>query len=194
MNSKKIIIKNISEHLRILKKDRINMIEKVQIFSNKIIDCFDNDGKILVFGNGGSAADAQHFATELTVRIKKNRIALPALSLTTDSRALTAIGNDFSFNKIFKRQLEALSKSNDLVVPITTSGNSSNIFEALKFSKSKKLKTFGILGNNGGKVKKFCEDNFIVSSNNPSRVQEIHIIFWQTACEIVENYYASSKI
>ncbi len=194
MNSKKIIIKNISEHLRILKKDKFKMVEKIKIFSNQIIKCFENDGKILIFGNGGSAADAQHFATELTVRMKKNRMALPALSLANDVSALTAIGNDLGFKKIFKRQLEALSKNNDLIVPISTSGNSSNILEALKFSKNKKLKTFGIFGNYGGKAKKLCEDHYIVSSNNPSRVQEIHIIFWQTACEIVENYYASRKV
>ena len=141
--------------------------------------------KTMIFGNGGSAADAQHFSTELTVRLKSNRKALPSISLVTDTSAISAIGNDFGFDFVFSRQIEALAQKGDLIIPITTSGNSLNIINALKYCKKKKFQTFGILGNKGGKSKKYCSDDFIVSSDNPSRIQEIHIIFWQTVCEIV---------
>jgi len=193
MNFKNTIVKNINDHFFLLNKDKKQIENKVLSLSNEILNCFRRKGKVLVFGNGGSAADAQHFATELTVRLKKNRKALPAISLVTDTSAISAIGNDFGFKHIFKRQVEALGEKNDLIIPISTSGNSQNILEAVKFSKKKALKTFGILGNKGGKVKKYCKDHFIVSSKNPSRIQEIHIIFWQTVCEIVENRYANKK-
>ena len=183
--------KIISEHLSILKKDKNQIEKKVFELSKLIISCFENGGKILIFGNGGSAADAQHFSTELTVRLKSNRKALPALSLVTDTSAISAIGNDFGFSYIFKRQIEALAQKDDLIIPITTSGNSANIVEALKFSQKNKLKVFGIFGNNGGKCKKYSSNYFLVSSKNPSRIQEIHIIFWQSVCEIVEEFYAS---
>lgn len=193
MNPLKIINKNLNDHLAILKKDKKILQEKVIFLSNKIIRCFENNGKILIFGNGGSAADAQHFATELTVRLKKNRRALPAISLATDTSCLTAIGNDLGFKNIFKRQIEALANYNDLIIPISTSGNSNNILEAVKFCKKKKLFTFGILGNKGGKTNSYFENHYIVGSNNPSRIQEVHVIFWQTVCEVVENYYAFKK-
>ncbi len=179
----------LKEHIDIIHKDSNQLEKKIKSFSQMILKCFKQKKKILIFGNGGSAADSQHFATELTVRLKKNRIALPALSLTTDTSAITAISNDFDPNFIFKRQIEALSNPGDLIIPISTSGNSKNIIEAVKFSQKKKLKVFGILGNKGGLTKKFCNDFFIVSSNDASRIQEIHIIFWQITCQMVEEYF-----
>tara|TARA_B100000131_G_scaffold322750_1_gene377888 strand:+ start:1906 stop:2490 length:585 start_codon:yes stop_codon:yes gene_type:complete len=193
MTQKNPLIKNIKDHIKILKKDQKQIFNKGNLLKKMIVDCFNAKGKLLVFGNGGSAADAQHLSTELTVRLKKNRAALPAISLVTDTSALTAIGNDFKFKYIFRRQLEALANKNDLILPISTSGNSQNIIEALKYSKKKKYKIFGILGNKGGAIKNLCTNSFIVSSNNPSRVQEIHIIFWQSVCEIIENIYANKQ-
>jgi len=193
MKFKNAISRNIKEHLLLLKKDKKQIENKVLSLFNEILDCLNKKGKVLVFGNGGSAADAQHFATELTVRLKKNRKALPVISLATDTSAISAIGNDFGFKNIFKRQVEALGGINDLIIPISTSGNSANILEAVKFSKKKGYKIFGIFGNKGGRVKKYCKDYFIVSSKNPSRIQEIHIIFWQTVAEMVENNYANKK-
>ena len=187
---KKTILDNLNNHLKIIKKDKSQMINQGVFLAKLIVECFKNGGKVLIFGNGGSAADAQHFATELTVRLKKNRTALPAISLATDTSAITAIGNDFSFSEIFKRQIEAIGNNKDLIVPISTSGNSKNIIAAIKYSQRKKLNLFGILGNKGGKAKKFCTNSFIVSSNDPSRIQEIHIIFWQNVCELVEKIYA----
>jgi D-sedoheptulose 7-phosphate isomerase len=189
MSINKIVNKNIDYHLDLLNKDRKQIEKKVISLSKKIIGCFQKNKKILIFGNGGSAADAQHFSTELTVRLKSNRKALPSISLVTDTSAISAIGNDFGFDFVFSRQIEALAQKGDLIIPITTSGNSLNIINALKYCKKKKFQTFGILGNKGGKSKKYCSDDFIVSSDNPSRIQEIHIIFWQTVCEIVEEFY-----
>jgi D-sedoheptulose 7-phosphate isomerase len=190
---KNFFLDNITDHLKILNSDKDQIIVKGIKLKDLITKCLSNNGKLLIFGNGGSAADAQHFSTELTVRLKKNRKALAAISLSTDTSAITAIGNDFNFNLIFKRQLEAISNKNDLIIPISTSGNSKNILEAVKYAYKRKNKVFGILGNKGGKVKKYCSESFIVSSKNPSRIQEIHIIFWQTVCEIVEDIYARKK-
>lgn len=187
--SSRLFKKNISDHKKLLITHHSSIFRKAANLSKLSINSINNGGKIIIFGNGGSAADAQHFATELTVKMKYYRKALPALALTTDTSALTAIGNDFNFSKIFSRQLEALSNKSDLIISITTSGNSKNIIEALKFAKKNKIQSFGILGNNGGNAKKYCSDNFIVKSFNPSRIQEIHIIFWHLVCEIIEEYY-----
>lgn len=185
-------------------KDRINKIfddsilviseskkisSEIQKSVNLIIKCYKKGGKIIVFGNGGSAADAQHFATELTVKMNKFRKALPVLALTTDTSALTAIGNDYKFEDIFKRQIEALMTKKDILISISTSGNSKNIISALKYSKKKNYNTLNILGNKGGEAKKYSKNNFIVDSSNPSRIQEVHIIFYQNVCDLVENYY-----
>ena len=189
MNKKKIRL-NIKSHIELINK-QIDYIEKnIFNFADVIINKINSGGKILIIGNGGSAADAQHFATELTVKMNKFRKALPVLALTTDTSALTAIGNDFKFEDIFKRQLGALMTKKDLLISISTSGNSKNIISALKYSKAKNFKTLNILGNKGGKAKKYSKINFIVGSSNPSRVQEIHIIFYQNVCELVENYYS----
>ena len=181
-------IKKIIElHKKILIDEENNIISKniefLKIIKNKI----NKKGKIIIFGNGGSAADAQHFATELMVRLKKNRKAIPAISLSTDTSAITAIGNDFHFKYIFSRQLEALAGKNDIGIAISTSGNSENIIYGLKELKKKNVYSLGIFGNSGGKAKKLVKNSFSIKNNNPSRVQEIHIIFWQILCENIED-------
>ena len=186
---KTLVKNNILEHIKLLDECSEEIYLKTLLFSKEIIACIKKGGKILIAGNGGSAADAQHFSTELTVRLRKNRIALPALSLVTDTSALTAIGNDFNFNKIFSRQVEALAKKEDIFIGISTSGNSKNILETFKYCKVKKIKSIGIFGNNGGLCKKYCKNFFTLKSNDASRVQEVHIIFWQNICEIVESHF-----
>ena len=139
---KKNIKLNIKSHIDLINK-QIDYIEKnIFIFADIMIKKINSGGKILIIGNGGSAADAQHFATELTVKMNKFRKALPVLALTTDTSALTAIGNDYKFEDIFKRQIEALMTKKDLLISISTSGNSKNIISALKYSKKKKLSYF----------------------------------------------------
>ena len=125
----------------------------------------------------------------LTVKMKKYRIGLPAISLTTDSSAMTAIGNDFEFSKIFSRQCEALMNKKDILISISTSGKSKNIIEALKYAKKKKIKILNILGSKGGIAKNYSDFNLIVDSSDASRIQEIHIIFYQNLCEIIEEYF-----
>ena len=189
-----LVKKNILTHLNILKTEQNNIVKISNMFAKTLIDKIKKGGKILIAGNGGSAADAQHFATELIVRLKKNRKSIPALALTTDTSALTAIGNDFSFDKIFSRQLEGIANNKDIFIGISTSGNSKNIIEAFKFCKKNKIYSLGILGNSGGKSKKYLNSHYSVNFNDASRVQEIHIIFWQNICEIIEDYFSKKKI
>ena len=149
-------------------------------------------GKILIFGNGGSAADAQHIAAELTGRYKSERTALPAIALTTDTSALTAIGNDFGFKKIFERQVEALASEGDLLIGISTSGNSKNVLKALKLGKKLGCKTIGLSGCGGGAMSENCDINIIVPSNNTPRVQEMHILIGHIICQAVDDAYSDS--
>jgi len=149
--------------------------------------------KIIFFGNGGSAADAQHLATELTSKYKKIRKALPALALTTDTSALTSIGNDFGFKYIFSRQLDALGNTGDVAIAITTSGNSENLIEAMKIAKKKGIKTFCFSGNKGGKIKKFVQYPIILDSKNTSVLQVIEIALGQVYCNIIENFFLKNE-
>ena len=189
-----LVKKNILTHLSILQSEQNNIVKISNMFAKTLIDKIKKGGKILIAGNGGSAADAQHLATELIVRLKKNRKSIPALALTTDTSALTAIGNDFSFDKIFSRQLEGIANKKDIFIGISTSGNSKNIIEAFKFCKKNKIYSLGILGNSGGKSKKYLNSHYSVNFTDASRVQEIHIIFWQNICEIIEDYFSKKKI
>lgn len=180
---------NIQTHIKILNSQKNYIQKNINEFSKIIIETIDQGGKVLIAGNGGSAADAQHFATELTVKMSKFRKSLPFISLATDTSALTAIGNDYNFQSIFSRQIEGLGFENDIFIPISTSGNSKNIIKAISMAKKKKMKILSILGNKGGIAKKNSDLNFIVNSKNPSRIQEIHIIFYQNLCEVVEDHY-----
>ena len=142
--------------------------------------------KIILFGNGGSAAQAQHIACEFVVRFKKERQALPAIALNTDTSILTAIGNDYSFDSIFERQIVAFGKKDDVCIGISTSGNSQNVIRALKKAKEKGILTAGFTGKDGGKMKKFCDILINVPSDNTPRIQEVHILLGHLLCEFVE--------
>ena len=142
--------------------------------------------KILFFGNGGSASDAQHLATELTVRFSKDRKAIPAISLATDTSALTAIGNDFGFDFIFSRQIEALGNKDDVAIGITTSGKSKNVINAIKTAKKKGLKCVVFTGNYTHLVSGFCDEIISVPALNTSRIQEMHILIGQMLCNALE--------
>lgn len=146
-----------------------------------------NGKKILIFGNGGSAADAQHIAAELTGRYKKERRGLPAIALTTDTSALTAIGNDYGYSRIFDRQVEALANKGDLLIGISTSGNSENILCALKLGRELGCKTIGFSGKDGGAMNDVCDINLIVPSNDTPRIQEMHILIGHILCQTIES-------
>lgn len=143
-------------------------------------------GKLMFFGNGGSAADAQHLATELTVRYKTNRAAISAIALTTDSSTLTAAGNDLGFEQIFARQIEALGRPGDVAIAISTSGKSANVVAALKRAKSMKLVTVALGGKDGGDLKGLADHLLVVPSDTTARIQEMHILLGQMLCGALE--------
>ena len=152
----------------------------------KIKGGLEAGGKLLLMGNGGSAGDAQHIAAELVGRFKKERKAMPALALTVDTSSLTALGNDYGFDTIFERQVEALANKNDTVIGISTSGNSENIIRAVNKANSIGAFTIGLLGNDGGKLKDAVNLPIIIPSNDTARIQEVHITIGHIICEIIE--------
>ena len=155
-----------------------------------VLETLKNGNNILLCGNGGSAADAQHIAAELTGRYKSDRRGLPAISLTTDTSALTSIGNDYGYDRIFDRQVEALANKGDLIIGISTSGNSQNVINALKKAKELDCKTLGFSGRDGGAMNEVCDINLIVPSNDTPRIQEIHILIGHIICQIIDNEFS----
>lgn len=151
-----------------------------------ISKCFKNGKKLLIAGNGGSAADAQHFAAEFIGRYKLTREPYPAIALTVDTSVITAWCNDFDFKTLFSRQIKALGKKGDIFVGISTSGNSQNILEGILAAKEKKIKTIALLGSNGGKIKNLADINIIIPSGNTPRIQEVHTLLIHIICEQVE--------
>ena len=143
-------------------------------------------GKLLLMGNGGSAGDAQHIAAELVGRFKKERKAMPALALTVDTSSLTALGNDYGFDTIFERQIEAFANNNDAVIGISTSGNSENVLRAVNKANTIGAFTIGLVGNDGGKLKDVVNLPIIIPSNDTARIQEVHITIGHIICEIIE--------
>ena len=184
---KKIINKEILNLKNLLNKLEVFDTVNLNLLLNYSIKAIKKNKKIIFFGNGGSAADSQHLATELTVRFKKNRRAIPAIALTTDGSVLTAIGNDFTFNKIFSRQIEALANKGDICIALTTSGNSKNLIEAMKVANKKKILTFCFSGNNGGKLKKFTQYPIIIPSKDADKIQVIELFLGQVLCGLIEN-------
>lgn len=150
------------------------------------VNAIQSENKIMFFGNGGSAADAQHLATELSVRFIKDRAPIAGLALTTDTSTLTAGGNDMGFENIFARQIDALGKTGDVVIAISTSGNSANIINALETARQKKIKTIGFSGRDGGKMKNLCDHTIIVPSDSTARIQEMHILIGHMLCGALE--------
>ncbi len=145
--------------------------------------------RVLVCGNGGSAADAQHFAAELSGRYVKERRGLAGIALTTDTSALTAIGNDYGFDRVFSRQVEALGRPGDLLVGISTSGNSPNVILAMEAAKQIGLKTLGLLGRDGGKLKSLVDDAIVVPCPVTARIQEVHEMIFHFWCEVIDAHF-----
>ncbi|KJR42019.1 phosphoheptose isomerase [Candidatus Magnetoovum chiemensis] len=175
----------INEHLKAVELLKENM-QNIEAVAQKCLNTLKNGNKIMLAGNGGSAADSQHIAAEIVGRFKKERKGLPAIALTTDTSILTAIGNDYSFAKIFSRQIEAIANKGDLLIAISTSGNSENIIEAVKTSKENGVYTVGLLGNKGGRLKNIVDSSIIVASDNTPRIQECHILIGHIICEIID--------
>lgn len=183
-----ILEDSLNEHINIIKT--VSSLNKEIInLANTAVSTIKNGNKILIMGNGGSAADSQHMATEIAVRYKKNRRALPAISLSTDTSILTAAANDLSFDRIFARQIEAIANPNDLVIGISTSGKSKNIIEGFRTAKAKGCLTAGLLGNSGGDALPLVNYPVIVASDNTPRIQECHIFIIHLIAEIIEETF-----
>ncbi len=174
------------EHLEVAKKSFSSLHHEFEIMVDMCAESLQHGGKLLFFGNGGSASDAQHLATELTVRFAEDRKPIPAIALTTDTSALTAIGNDYGFEYLFARQIDALGHGGDIALGISTSGKSPNVLEGLKKAKEKGLKTIGLSGKDGGEMKKHCDLLIIVPSDTTARIQEMHITIGQMLCGALE--------
>ena len=164
-------------------------LKKILSATDMIVKSLETGGKILFFGNGGSAADSQHMAAELIGRFQKERRALAAIALTTDTSILTALGNDYSFDIVFARQIEGLGKKGDVAFGISTSGNSKNVIAAIQKAKELGLKTITLTGNDGGQVAKLSDLSIVVSSQKTARIQESHLCIYHTICELVENQF-----
>lgn len=166
-----------------------SLSEKINEACELVVNTLKNGKKVLICGNGGSAADAQHFAAELTGRYKTERTPLPAIALSTDTSALTAIGNDYGFDMVFERQTLALASKGDLLVGISTSGNSANVMQAVNAAKKIGAKTLGVLGRDGGELGKLCEHSIIIPASDTARIQEMHILVIHTLCAAVDEAY-----
>lgn len=176
-----------NEHIAIAELCRSELYEKIGDSGKLICDALHKGKKILLFGNGGSAGDAQHIAAEFTGRFVKERKGLPAIALSTDTSALTAIGNDYGFDHVFRRQVEALAIEGDVLIGISTSGNSKNVIVALEEGKKRGCRLIGLSGRDGGIMNGLCDINMIVPSNITARIQEMHIMIGHILCEIVDN-------
>ena len=165
----------------------INLSEKIEESINEIIKCFKRGNKIIIFGNGGSAADAQHIVAEFIGRFQKERKSLPAISLTTDSSIITSLANDYSYDIVFSRQCESLVSKGDVVIGISTSGKSKNVEEGIKAAKKKGAITIGLLGGDGGTIKNTVDISIVVLSTNTARIQEVHRVIYHIICDVVEN-------
>jgi len=175
------------------KKSVYNKIDEIILASNLIISALKQGNKIFCVGNGGSAAQAQHFVAELVGRFEAERKAIPALSLTTDTSNLTAIGNDYGFNTVFKRQLEALGNGGDVLICLSTSGNSENIIRTIEIAKLKNIKVINLLGKDGGKIKGTGDVDITIPIQNTARIQECHILILHILAKIIEDAFLNKN-
>ena len=164
----------------------LRFVQQVMDMGHLLIDCYEAGRKLMVAGNGGSAADAQHIAAEFVSRFNFDRPGLPALALTTDTSILTAVGNDYGYDQLFRRQIEANGVGGDVFLGISTSGNSPNILQALEAARLKGITTFGLTGKTGGKMRELCDHCLCVPSEDTPRIQESHILIGHTLCAMVE--------
>lgn len=187
-----MISKDLKEHIHLLEQTIFQHKDDIIHIAEECIKAIETGGKIIIFGNGGSAADAQHMASELVGSFNnKQRKALPAMALTTDTSILTSLSNDFSYDEVFSRQLQAFASKDDVVIGISTSGNSQNVINALEFAKSSGCYVVGLSGNNGGKMNSICNTNIIVDSNHTPRIQEVHLFIEHSICNHIDHYFSN---
>ena len=179
-----------NEHLKTSKATMESIGDSLEIAAKLCIESLQSGGKILIFGNGGSAADAQHIAAELVGRYKAERKGLAAIALTTDTSVLTSIGNDYGYERVFDRQVEALANKGDAVIGISTSGSSANVISALKLANDLGCKTIGLSGRDGGEMNEICDINLVVPAEDTPRIQEMHIVIGHTICHLVDQTFS----
>jgi D-sedoheptulose 7-phosphate isomerase len=189
---KKTIENEFREHLITSKATMSAISDEIEVTALMCISSLEKGGKVLIFGNGGSAADAQHIAAELVSRYKTERKGLAAIALTTDTSIISAIGNDYGFEKIFSRQVEALSSSGDVVIGISTGGTSINVLNGFKSAKEKNCKIIGFSGRGGGDFNNLCDINLVIPSTDTPRIQEMHILIGHTICHLIEQHFTKS--
>jgi len=177
------------DHARTLERVMQSLTPRIAEAGERIVETLKRGNKILLCGNGGSAADAQHIAAELTGRYKTERRGLPAVALTTDTSALTAIGNDYGYDRVFERQTEALAREGDLLLGISTSGNSANVLLALQKARELGCFTLGLSGREGGRMNAVCDLNLVIPSEDTPRIQEMHIMIGHLLCSMVDKAF-----
>lgn len=190
MSPTETILQGIREHQSVI-ADLHTLMPQIEQFAGRMQLCLAQGGKILWMGNGGSAADSQHLAAEIVVRYQTERRGLPSIALTTDTSILTATGNDFGFDFVYSRQIEALCNAKDMVVGISTSGNSPNILRGIEAAREVGAYTVGMTGNKGGKLNDLCDLTIAVPSPVTARIQEAHILIGHILCELLDQAYAS---
>ena len=191
MHGSETVATRLAEAIELHERVRSAGAEAVIAAADTIVAALAQDGKLLVFGNGGSAADAQHVAAELVGRFQRNRGALAAVALTTDSSVLTSVANDIAFDQIFVRQIEALGRRGDVALGISTSGESANVVTALREARTRGLKTIGLTGHDGGSVGQVVDIHVNVPSRSAARVQEVQRTLLHIICELVEDACAA---
>jgi D-sedoheptulose 7-phosphate isomerase len=181
-----IITQEFDKHIEVSQNTITTIVSQIETAAKICIDSLKLNGKILIMGNGGSAADAQHIAAELVGRYKTERKGFSAIALSTDTSVITSIANDFGYNNVFSRQVEAIAKKDDVVIGISTGGTSSNIVNALTLANNIGCKTIGFSGKEGGDFINLCDVNLLVKSNDTPRIQEMHILFGHIICHLIE--------
>jgi len=185
-NTDTLFATNLAEHLQLFQQ-LSNLTPEVNEAGRHIASALAQGGKLMLCGNGGSAADAQHIASELTGRFIQERHPLAGIALTTDSSALTCIGNDYAFDEVFARQLRALGRAGDVLIGISTSGNSANVVKAVQAAREMNITVIGLLGRDGGALKPLSDVAIVVPSKVTARIQEAHILIGHTLCGLIEH-------
>lgn len=184
-----MVLDELNLHKQTIERVISTLVPEIEKGCEMITATIRSGAKVLLAGNGGSAADAQHIAAELTGRFVKERRGLPAIALTVDTSALTAISNDYGYERVFERQIEALAMPADLFIALSTSGNSPNIINALKAAKALGCTTIGLSGRTGGDMSGLCDLNIVVPEENTARIQEMHIMIGHILCKAVDELY-----
>lgn len=183
---KDVIIRSLNDHARVFERLRDQLTDQIEAIAQCLVECIGRGNTVFWCGNGGSASDAEHLAAELVGRFNRDRRALPAVALTTNTSTLTAVANDYGFAEIFARQVHGLARPGDVLVGLSTSGNSDNVSRAIDAANDCGATTIGLLGRDGGRIAEQCELSLVVPDDDTARIQEMHILIGHILCDIVE--------